>query len=189
MAASSSGSRAASAGAAAAAARAGARVTLISGPVALAPPRGVELREVLTAADMYAATHEVIGDADIFVAAAAVADYRPAEVAAAKIKKAAERMTLELVRTQDILASVAALLRRVIPRAALGGAQELLATGEEGLPGSAAQATQELFLFEMAGDVSPVDAYADPERRHARITTTALDWGTTFCAMCSVPGY
>jgi phosphopantothenoylcysteine decarboxylase/phosphopantothenate--cysteine ligase len=94
---------------AAAAARAGARVTVISGPVALAPPRGVELREVLTAADMYAATHAVIGDADIFVAAAAVADYRPAEVAAAKIKKAAERMTLELVRTEDILASVAAL--------------------------------------------------------------------------------
>jgi phosphopantothenoylcysteine decarboxylase/phosphopantothenate--cysteine ligase len=93
----------------AAAARAGARVILISGPVALPPPRGVEVHDVVTAADMHAATHAVIGEADIFIAAAAVADYRPAEVATAKIKKSGERMTLELVRTEDILASVAAL--------------------------------------------------------------------------------
>ena len=92
-----------------AAARAGARVVLISGPVSLAPPRGVELRKVLSAADMYRETHRAIDTADIFIAAAAVADYRPVAAAEQKIKKRGETMTLELVRTPDILASVAEL--------------------------------------------------------------------------------
>ncbi len=94
---------------AAAAAQAGARVVLVSGPVNLEPPRGVELEAVLTADDMYRATHELIDEADIFIAAAAVADYKPAKPAAQKIKKSDETMTLDLVRTPDILASVAAL--------------------------------------------------------------------------------
>ena len=94
---------------AAAAARAGARVVLISGPVELAPPRGVEVRKVLSAADMHRETHEVIADADVFIASAAVADYRPVTAAEKKIKKTGETMTLEMVRTPDILASVAAL--------------------------------------------------------------------------------
>ena len=92
-----------------AALRAGARVVLISGPVDLARPRGVELRRVLSAADMYRVTHEVIAGAEIFIAAAAVADYRPVAMAARKIKKTGETMTLEMVRTPDVLASVAAL--------------------------------------------------------------------------------
>ena len=94
---------------AAAAARAGARVILVSGPVNLAPPRGVDVRQVQSAEDMFRVTHDAIGDADIFIAAAAVADYRPASVADQKIKKSDATMTLELVRTPDILASVAAL--------------------------------------------------------------------------------
>jgi phosphopantothenoylcysteine decarboxylase/phosphopantothenate--cysteine ligase len=93
---------------AAAAERAGARVILVSGPVNLSPPPRVEVRSVLSADDMYRVTHEVIAEADIFVAAAAVADYRPANVADRKIKKSDATMTLELVRTEDILASVAA---------------------------------------------------------------------------------
>ena len=92
-----------------AALRAGARVVLISGPVDLARPRGAELRRVLSAADMYRVTHEVIAGAEIFIAAAAVADYRPVAMAARKIKKTGETMTLEMVRTPDVLASVAAL--------------------------------------------------------------------------------
>lgn len=92
-----------------AALRAGARVVLISGPVDLARPRGVELRRVLSAAEMYRVTHEVIAGAEIFIAAAAVADYRPVAMAARKIKKTGETMTLEMVRTPDVLASVAAL--------------------------------------------------------------------------------
>ena len=86
-----------------------ARVTLISGPVDLPEPPGVEIIRVTTAQDMYDATHEVVGDADIFIAAAAVADYRPATLSEQKIKKTEENMTIELVRSPDILASVAAL--------------------------------------------------------------------------------
>jgi len=94
----------------AAAARAlGARVIVISGPVSLPEPRGAEVIRVETAAQMHKATHERVAEADIFIAAAAVADYRPAEASAQKIKKTKDSMTLELVRCPDILASVAAL--------------------------------------------------------------------------------
>ena len=92
-----------------AAAAQGADVILISGPVNLPAPPGIEVRKVVTAADMYEATHECIGDADIFVAAAAVADYRPADMKKHKIKKNEESMSIDLVRCPDILASVAAL--------------------------------------------------------------------------------
>ena len=87
----------------------GARVILVSGPVSLPEPRGAEVVRVETAADMHAATHERIADADIFIAAAAVSDYRPARMSAQKIKKTKDTMTLELVRSPDILASVTAL--------------------------------------------------------------------------------
>lgn len=96
---------------ASAAAAAGADVILISGPVNIAAPPGVELRVVETAEEMYSATHEVIGEADIFIAAAAVADYRPAKVGTQKIKKNDKSLSLDLVRCPDILASVAKLPR------------------------------------------------------------------------------
>jgi phosphopantothenoylcysteine decarboxylase/phosphopantothenate--cysteine ligase len=94
---------------ASAAAAQGADVVLISGPVNLAQPSGVDIVNVESAAEMYSATHGVVEDADIFVAAAAVADYRPADAAEQKIKKKDEAMRLELTRCPDILASVAAL--------------------------------------------------------------------------------
>jgi phosphopantothenoylcysteine decarboxylase/phosphopantothenate--cysteine ligase len=84
----------------------GARVILISGPVALEEPRGVDVHNVESAEQMYAATHERIADADIFIAAAAVSDYRPADQAEQKIKKTQDTMNIELVRSPDILASV-----------------------------------------------------------------------------------
>ena len=87
----------------------GARVFLVSGPVMLQEPNGVEVERVETAEEMNAATHERIAEVDIFIAAAAVSDYRPAERAAQKIKKTKDTMSLELVRSPDILASVAAL--------------------------------------------------------------------------------
>lgn len=87
----------------------GARVILISGPVSLDDPRGVEVHQVKTAEEMYAATHEHIGDVDIFIGAAAVSDYKPAEVVEQKIKKNESTMSIDLVRSKDILASVAAL--------------------------------------------------------------------------------
>ena len=92
-----------------AAAAQGAEVILISGPVSLSGPPGVEVRSVITAQEMYDATHDNIGDADIFIAAAAVADYRPAEEHAQKIKKKDDTMRIDLVRCPDILQSVAAL--------------------------------------------------------------------------------
>jgi phosphopantothenoylcysteine decarboxylase / phosphopantothenate---cysteine ligase len=96
---------------AAAAAAEGARVILISGPVSLPDPRGVDVQRVLTADEMYDKTHAMLEGVDIFIAAAAVSDFRPLEVAAQKIKKTEgeDRMTLELTRSPDILASVAAL--------------------------------------------------------------------------------
>ena len=92
---------------ASAAAAQGAEVVLVSGPVNVAEPPGIAVINVESAQQMYTATHEVIGDADIFIAAAAVADYRPAKLVEQKIKKNDESMSLDLVRCPDILASVA----------------------------------------------------------------------------------
>ncbi|ROR34476.1 bifunctional phosphopantothenoylcysteine decarboxylase/phosphopantothenate--cysteine ligase CoaBC [Inmirania thermothiophila] len=86
---------------------AGAEVVLVSGPTALAPPPGVRLVRVESAAEMLAAVEAEVDACAIFIAAAAVADYRPAETAPAKIKKRAQRLGLELVRNPDILATVA----------------------------------------------------------------------------------
>lgn len=94
---------------ASAAAAQGADVVLVSGPVNLGEPPGMEVIYVESAEEMYTATHAAIEDADIFIAAAAVADYRPLAVAEQKIKKKDEAMSLELTRCPDILASVAAL--------------------------------------------------------------------------------
>ncbi len=92
-----------------AAAEAGARVTLVTGPVALALPEQVNGIQVETAEQMHAAVMEHIADTDIFIAAAAVTDYRPQSVAGQKIKKSTAGMTLALESNPDILATVAAL--------------------------------------------------------------------------------
>jgi phosphopantothenoylcysteine decarboxylase / phosphopantothenate---cysteine ligase len=86
---------------------AGAKVILISGPVSLDEPSGVEVVSVKTAEQMFAATHEHIQGVDIFVAAAAVSDYRPETEAQNKIKKTKPAMQLNLVKSPDTLASVA----------------------------------------------------------------------------------
>ncbi|NIK02953.1 bifunctional phosphopantothenoylcysteine decarboxylase/phosphopantothenate--cysteine ligase CoaBC [Xanthomonas cannabis] len=92
---------------AAAAARQGAEVVLVSGPVHQTTPAGVQRIDVRSAAQMRDA---VLGafPADIYIGAAAVADYTPKRVVAQKIKKTGETLTLELVRTPDILSEVAA---------------------------------------------------------------------------------
>ncbi|QNH19578.1 bifunctional phosphopantothenoylcysteine decarboxylase/phosphopantothenate--cysteine ligase CoaBC [Xanthomonas sp. GW] len=92
---------------AAAAARQGAAVVLVSGPVHLPTPDGVQRIDVRSAAQMRAAVLGAL-PADIYIGTAAVADYTPKQVAAQKIKKSGEMLTLELVRTPDILAEVAA---------------------------------------------------------------------------------
>ncbi|MDN5863388.1 MAG: bifunctional phosphopantothenoylcysteine decarboxylase/phosphopantothenate--cysteine ligase CoaBC [Salinisphaera sp.] len=88
-------------------AAAGAQVTLVSGPTALQAPTGVERVAVETAAQMHAAVLARAPGCDLFVAAAAGADYRPATAAAHKIKKGEGGQRLDLARTQDILADVA----------------------------------------------------------------------------------
>ena len=92
---------------AAAAAAAGARVTLVAGPCHLRSPPGVERIDVQTAAEMHAAVDAQLAGQDIFIASAAVADYRPVAAAADKIKKSGNTMRLELVPNPDILAAVA----------------------------------------------------------------------------------
>lgn len=92
---------------AAAARQAGARVELISGPVSLDPPAGVDCVPVESAQAMYDAVMARTAGCDIFIAAAAVADYRPAEVATHKIKKHAADWSLPLVPAPDILSSAA----------------------------------------------------------------------------------
>lgn len=91
-----------------AAAEAGARTTLISGPVNLDTPERVERIDVVSAEEMLQASLAQLSRCDIFIACAAVADYRPADVAGDKIKKKQEHMKLELVRNPDIVAAVAA---------------------------------------------------------------------------------
>ncbi len=94
---------------AAAAREAGARVTLVSGPTALAIPEGVARIDVTTACEMADAVMARAGSTDLFIAVAAVADYRVLQVAQHKLKKTGVPPVLELVENPDILASVAAL--------------------------------------------------------------------------------
>lgn len=89
--------------------RAGAQVTLVAGPVSLPTPRGVQRVDVQSAQAMWQATEPLAAQASIFIAAAAVADWRPAQVAGQKIKKTADGQApaLEFVQNTDILASIA----------------------------------------------------------------------------------
>ena len=90
-----------------AAARRGAKVILVSGPVNLETPAGVERLDVRTAKEMHRAVLDRIAGASIAILAAAVADYRPAEQRAEKIKKGEASLTLSLEATTDILADIA----------------------------------------------------------------------------------
>ncbi|MBI3383860.1 MAG: bifunctional phosphopantothenoylcysteine decarboxylase/phosphopantothenate--cysteine ligase CoaBC [Aquabacterium sp.] len=94
-----------------AAAEAGAEVTLVAGPVHLPTPRGVKRQNVMTAIQMYDAVVPHAADHDVFIATAAVADWRPANLSEHKIKKEGKKVapTFELTENPDILAAVAAL--------------------------------------------------------------------------------
>jgi len=95
-----------------AASQRGAKVTAITGTVTAQPPSGIEVINVVTAEEMYAAVMKRFPECSIFIAAAAVADFRPSEMVSNKMKKAdRETLQLELVRNPDIL-SIAAQNRR-----------------------------------------------------------------------------
>lgn len=97
---------------AAAAREAGAHVTLITGPVQLATPAGTTRINVESAREMYAAVHRHVAEADVFIAAAAVADFQPVTVAKQKIKKLGTSITLDLEPAPDIVKSVADMSKR-----------------------------------------------------------------------------
>lgn len=89
------------------AAQLGASVVLISGPVALTlEDEFVKIIHVVSAAEMYQAAHNYFDTCDVAILSAAVADYRPSEIASEKIKKQANTFTLQLTKTKDILASL-----------------------------------------------------------------------------------
>ncbi len=85
----------------------GAEVVLVSGPVSITAPKGVDCVEVETAQEMHDAVFANITNADVFISTAAVADYRIATPEGQKIKKSAEQLSIELVKNPDILADVA----------------------------------------------------------------------------------
>ena len=91
-----------------AAAMRGAKVTLVSGPVELAPPPFMEVIDVISAEDMFQAVTSRAAKQDIIIKTAAVADYRPAVVATEKVKKKDGDMSIALERTKDILAYLGA---------------------------------------------------------------------------------
>ena len=92
---------------AAAARDAGAKVLLVSGPVNIVPPAAVETIFTESAKEMFAAVHDRLTEVDVFIGAAAVADYHSASVQTHKLKKSESDLSLDLSRTPDILASVA----------------------------------------------------------------------------------
>jgi len=97
---------------AAAAREAGAHVTIVTGPVHLPTPTGVTRIDAESARDMYAAVHRQVADADVFIAAAAVADFQPVTVAKQKIKKQGVAVKLDLEPAPDIIKSVADMAKR-----------------------------------------------------------------------------
>ena len=101
---------------AAAAREAGAHVTLVTGPVQLPTPTGITRINVESAREMYAAVHRHVGEADVFIAAAAVADFQPVTVAKQKIKKQGGTVKLDLEPAPDIVKSVADMAKRPLRR-------------------------------------------------------------------------
>jgi len=90
-----------------AAVKRGAKVTVVAGSTSVEPPFGITLIKTGSASEMHDAVVKAIGDASVFIGTAAVADYRPLHASSQKIKKADASWTIELERTQDILATVA----------------------------------------------------------------------------------
>jgi len=114
-----------------AAAEAGASVTLVAGPTSLATPAGVDRIDVVSAAEMADAVLSRVDRNDVFVAVAAVADYRPVQVHAQKVKKKAEPMTVALEPTVDILATVAARAKAPFCVGFAAESQDVVRLGEE----------------------------------------------------------
>jgi len=133
-----------------AAVEAGAEVTLVSGATSLEAPAGVERVDVLTATEMHDAVMKRAKQADVFIAVAAVADYRPTDPKSHKIKRGNGHLSLELAPNSDILAEVAALPRGPFCVGFAAETEDLLANAQakrkkKGVPLLAANLAHETF--------------------------------------------
>ena len=147
---------------ASAAQRRGARVILISGPVNLAAPPGVELLKIETAAEMRDMVMAKVKECAVVIKAAAVADYRPAEQKKIKIKKKADELALRLVKNPDILAELGQMKKRPF---LVGFAAET-----NSLEANAARKIEEKNLdIIVANDVSQPDAGFNVDTNRAKI--------------------
>lgn len=111
------------------AAAAGAKVTLVSGPVHLKTPESVTRIDVESAQQMLDAVMANVAEADVFIGVAAVADYRPAHPVANKIKKDADKLVLELVKNLDIIQAVASLAKRPFVAGFAAETTDIIANG------------------------------------------------------------
>ncbi len=118
---------------AAEAADAGAKVILVSGPVSLSTPDAVSRVDVVSATEMRAAVMDHLVGADVFIGVAAVADYRPADVSAEKIKKNADELNLKMVKNPDIISEVAGLDNRPLVVGFAAETENIVANGKEKL--------------------------------------------------------
>lgn len=112
---------------------AGARVTLISGPVNLATPESVKRIDVISAAEMLEATLKAMTDCDVFIGVAAVADYRPAQIEELKIKKSDEQMQLTLIKNPDIISEVAQLEKKPFVVGFAAETNDIISNGKDKL--------------------------------------------------------
>ena len=143
----------------------GADVTVVAGLTTVSAPSGIKLINVRSSAEMAAAVQQEVKNASVFIAAAAVADYRPKNVAEQKIKKSDQTLTLTLERTADILAQVAA--SRTNGLIVIGFAAEtenLLANAQQKLSSKNLDAV-------VANDVSRTDAGFDTPTNAVTIVT------------------
>jgi phosphopantothenoylcysteine decarboxylase / phosphopantothenate---cysteine ligase len=115
------------------AASAGAKVTLISGPVNLPSPDSVKRIDVVSAEEMLEATLAAMTDCDVFIGVAAVADYRPAKIEEQKIKKSDEQMQLSLIKNPDIISQVAQLNPRPFVVGFAAETNDIVSNGKEKL--------------------------------------------------------
>ena len=152
---------------AAEAARRGARVVLVSGPTTLAIPANVEVTRVRSAADMHAAVMAEAGAADMVIMAAAVADYMPRQRVGGKIEKAESSLSLDLVRTPDILADLGR------ARAAGGGPVLVGFAAQSGDPVDAARRKLHAKNVDLvvANDISRADAGFDVDTNAVMLVT------------------
>ncbi|WP_237067870.1 bifunctional phosphopantothenoylcysteine decarboxylase/phosphopantothenate--cysteine ligase CoaBC [Microbulbifer guangxiensis] len=154
---------------AAAAQRAGAEVTLIAGPVNLPTPEGVKRVDVVDARQMQEAAERAADLCDVFIAAAAVADFRPERVAQEKIKKTDdnERDTLALVKNPDIVAGIAARNKRRPFTVGFAAETEKVL---EHATGKLARKNLDMII---ANDVSEVDSGFNSERNRVTVIDPA----------------